>query len=129
MTAVELPVPPSVNGLWRSYRSHGKVRVVCSKQYTAWLGVAVPLLRLGLPRVVAHPAELALTVRTGKGWRKDRDLDNCLKAVADAVVRAGRLPDDSAEYVRRVSCELGGPHPTGQACVELVLTGADPMTL
>jgi Holliday junction resolvase RusA-like endonuclease len=118
---VSIPVPPSVNGLWRATRKAGRVRVYRSAAYTRWIDQAVPLLAAGLP-VAVSPVGVSLVVRPGKGWRCDRDLDNCLKATLDAVRHAGRIPDDSAAFVRRVSCELGPVHPSGVACCEVAVT-------
>lgn len=97
---VVLPVPPSVNGLWRAVRKgHAKVCVVKSRAYTLWLEEAVLRLRLGLPVLTVFPARLTLTVCRGKGWHPRRDLDNCLKPVADALVRSGRIPDDDGDHI------------------------------
>lgn len=93
---VEVPVPPSVNHLYR--RGRGKRRWVRSRSYERWLDVAVPLMRFSLQRAPL-PAAVLVTIRGGKGWSAGRDIDNTLKACLDALVMAGRLPDDTCANV------------------------------
>lgn len=112
MDRCELPVPPSVNGLWRAFRrmnrhGGGKTLVRRSKAYEAWLQAAVLLLRVGLPKVSAYPVRVTLTIHRGKGWRANRDLDNCYKAVSDALVHAERIADDDAEHVAEIVMRFG----------------------
>lgn len=119
MPTVEVPIPPSVNRLWRIVKRWRRTRKGHSVQvphlartthYERWLRVAVPLIRIGLP-VVPLPAVLTVTIRGGRGWSPDRDLDNACKAVLDAVVQAERLPDDSVRYVRSISMVYLPPVP------------------
>ncbi len=99
-TFTELPIPPSVNGIWRAVRTkRGRTRVIMSKPYAAWLGVAVPLLRAGMDKVRVYPVCLVVRIRAGKGWRQGRDLSNALKAIEDACKHAERIADDNTEYV------------------------------
>ena len=59
------------------------------------------LLKVGLA-VADGPARIKVVIRGGKGWRAGRDLDNCLKAVMDALVHARRIEDDSTKYVHEI---------------------------
>ena len=100
MTFTELPIPPSVNGIWRAIRTkRGRTRVVMSKPYAAWLAVAVPMLRVGMGKAETYPVTLVVVVRAGKGWRQGRDLSNALKAIEDACKHAERIADDNTDYV------------------------------
>lgn len=114
----EVPIPPSVNHLWRCVRNHGRVRVVKSKHYREWLQVAVPLLATSLPQYYQAVA-IEVTICRGKGWRKGRDLSNCFKAVEDAMVLARRLPGDSEQFVQVVTMRFGKNRDTA-ACVVAV---------
>lgn len=98
---VEVPIPPSMNHLWRAVRRGGKVRVIRSRHYRSWLDVAILAFRRGLTRV-RGPALVEVVIVGGKGWRANRDLSNTYKATEDALVAAGVLEDDSTQYVTEI---------------------------
>lgn len=102
--SVELPIPPSANHLWIVARG----RLIQSRQYKSWLSVAIPLCRVGLP-YFANPVEIAVMIQGGKGWRSNRDLDNCLKPIIDAIKHASRIKDDSCHYVTGASVRYMPP--------------------
>ena len=90
MSTIDLPLPPSVNALWRA----GNGRVFSSKRYTAWRKAAGWELALQRPKHVAGP--VAITVAAGKPDRRKRDLDNIAgKAVLDLLVAHHVIADDS----------------------------------
>lgn len=92
-TCVELPPPPSTNNL---FFTKGKRRFK-TDEYKAWLASAVPILsRLKRPDL---PCEIYLYLIGN--WNERRDGSNTVKAVEDALVAAGVIPDDSLKYVRR----------------------------
>lgn len=103
-TTVRLDIPPSVYALWVptrkrtrfGYSVQGRAR---SQVYEAWLATTLPILR-GIPPLTL-PASIVIEVVGGQGWRINRDLDNAEKAIIDALVTAGRLPDDSTQYLQR----------------------------
>lgn len=117
---VEVPIPPSTNHLWRVVRHQrgrraGQATVAKSRQYSSWLEVAVMLLRLGLPRM-AGAVGVTVTIRGGEGWDVSRrDLDNTIKAVCDALVHAGRIPDDTTRFVTRIELRYTPTEPGRQA--------------
>lgn len=89
--AVTIPAPPSANNL---FATAGRRRVK-SQQYRQWLYLVVPALgTLAAPEL---PTRYLLTL-SGK-WNMQSDGENALKAVLDAVVLAGVLPDDSLKHV------------------------------
>ena len=90
---VWVPPPPSTNHL---FATAGKRRVK-TREYREWLSTAVP--KLALLKKPSLPCELHLYL-IGK-WNERRDGSNTVKAVEDALVAAGVIPDDSLEYVRR----------------------------
>jgi Holliday junction resolvase RusA-like endonuclease len=102
MTWVEVPIPPSANHLWRTVRGRRRVRVILSASYRKWLDVAVPLLRIQMDQVKEYPVAILVEIKGGKGWRKNRDCSNAIKAVEDAVKHAGRIVDDNTDYVQGV---------------------------
>lgn len=114
MDGIELPIPPSVNGLWRAVRRQkrngfgaGKIMIKRSTAYEGWLQQAVLLLRFRMEKATAYPVCVTVTIHRGKGWRVTRDLDNCYKAVSDALVHAERLVDDDGEHVAEVRMRFG----------------------
>ena len=93
MSTIDLPLPPSVNALWRA----GNGRVFSGKRYTAWRKAAGWELALQRPKHVAGP--VAITVAAGKPDRRKRDLDNIAgKAVLDLLV-AHRIIEDDAKVM------------------------------
>ena len=115
MDPVELPIPPSVNAIWRTVRVRSGARVTLSKQYRQWLDHAIILLRMHMPRATAYPVAVRVTILRGKGWRKGRDADNAIKVISDALVKAGRITDDSEDYVTEFTIRFG-PN-AANACV------------
>lgn len=78
MDPVELPVPPSVNSIWRTVRVKSGARVTLSRAYRGWLDIAILKLRMGMPKIApdAYPVAVRVTILRGRGWRKGRDGDN-----------------------------------------------------
>lgn len=114
-----LPVPPSVNQLWRVVRTRrGTQSVILSRQYRAWLDRALLFLRCNMDRAKVYPVRVVVTVRRGDGWRRGRDLDNLLKATLDALKKSHRIEDDSEDYVSECTVRLG-PDADDEACVEV----------
>jgi len=95
MLLLTLPFPPSVNAYWRSIRS-GKLagRVLVSERgraYQAAVGRAVALARVGKPLT----CRLAVDVRLCPPDRRQRDIDNPLKALFDSLQKAAVFVNDS----------------------------------
>lgn len=91
---VEVPVPPSTNNLFATGTSR---RRFVSPEYKAWRAEVYPLLQ-AMRRPAAFPVEVWLTL-CGKGVSQRRDIGNIEKALGDALVACGVLPDDSLKYV------------------------------
>jgi crossover junction endodeoxyribonuclease RusA len=89
-TVINLPMPPSVNSLWR----HGKGRVFCSKRYRTWLRVAdtyyLANKRYWLPVKGHFRAVITLNEKKRRG-----DADNRVKAVFDFLQRVEIIENDS----------------------------------
>ena len=122
---IEIPMPPSVNRIWRSVRGRGsKSRVICSVNYRKWLRMAVPMMRFGMPEFVG-PVKVTITIRGGKGWRVNSDLGNADKATLDALVQAGRIPDDNCQHVVHEEIVYLLPVPGQPACCWLTVRQVD----
>lgn len=100
----DLPIPPSTNHIWRAARG----KVYKSSKYTAWLNesdhaIAVQECKIHQAR---RPVKVLILITPGKGWRSNRDLDNCAKPILDYLVARGWLEDDSCQFVREVTVRL-----------------------
>lgn len=91
LESVTLPIPPSTNHL---FFTKGRRRIK-SAEYRAWTSEVLPILRR-LARV-APPVEIEVTV-CGK-VNAQRDLDNMLKPIGDALVESGVIENDNVRHV------------------------------
>ncbi len=90
-----LPLPPSVNRLWRT----GRGRIYKSPKYTAWIQEAgYGLLRQELTQGVIAGRKIKgtfiLTVIAHRPDKRRRDLDNILKAALDFCTKMSIIEDD-----------------------------------
>lgn len=111
-------MPPSANGMRKSFVKAGKVMSVKSDEYVAWLE---PILwELAGQRVgrVIGPYSLSLAVQRNWRSKRARDIDNIIKPISDALVKAGIVKDDSlAESVSaKWADDLGGPAVVALIC-------------
>jgi Holliday junction resolvase RusA-like endonuclease len=73
------------------------------------------LLRTGIPKAAAYPVCVSITIVGGDGFNgQRRDLDNCAKAVIDALKKAERIVDDTCEYVSQVTMQYRRGKDTGK---------------
>lgn len=93
---VVLPMPPTSNHLFPTGK-HG--RRYKSKEYQEWQDVAVRLLQEQMPSPPSFPVEVRIVIYRGSGWRDTADVCNREKAITDALVKAGVIPNDSCQYV------------------------------
>ena len=95
----DLPLPPSVNNLFRNVAGTGRVK---TKAYKTWLAEAKTLVmaqRIGQQKIPAA-YELAVVVSRSK-----HDLDNFLKAIGDMLTEMAIVVDDS--LAQRIVIERG----------------------
>lgn len=95
LSSVDVPPPPSTNHLFLTTR-HGKR--VKTPAYRAWLDAAIPVLsKLRKPEL---PCTIYLHL-IGK-WNVQRDGSNTVKAIEDALVKSGAIPEDNLTVVKGV---------------------------
>lgn len=75
--------------------------VLKSKAYRAWLKDATLVMRLTMP-AITHPVNVVIRCG-GKGFNRQRDIDNIIKPTLDALREAGRIAGDSVKTVRSVT--------------------------
>lgn len=96
LKTIDLPFPPSVNHYWRSTIFNKSVRVLISKkgrQYRSEVRARVLELLRSYPRAIE--GRIALTIEAFPPDRRQRDLDNMIKAIQDSLTHAGVWLDDS----------------------------------
>ncbi len=108
MITLALPMPPSVNRIWRiAYDRHGgRQRMIKSDRYSTWQQSAHGYyLEQGvhkLPKITGHfQAHIVLDASK----RRNSDADNRTKAVLDALQRFGLITDD--KFCDRLTVEWG----------------------
>ena len=95
-----LPMPPSVNAIWRTRRGkNGKPQYYLDPRYSAWKrhcdGVA-----MGSRNRVTGQYTVAIKLNSAK---RNGDCDNRIKAVLDWLARTGMTPDD--KHCNKASAE------------------------
>lgn len=92
MTIIDLPMPPSVNSIWRYRRKTG--RAYLSPKYQAWRATCDKLVmanrKAWLPIKGHFTAEIVLSEKQRRG-----DGDNRTKAILDFCQRAALIENDS----------------------------------
>lgn len=103
-------MPPSTNGLRKSFIKDGKVMSAKTDQYTSWRNAAIWEIAAQRPGKIDGPYSLSIAAQRNWRSKRARDIDNILKPISDALVKAGVVTDDSlAESVSaRWADDLGG---------------------
>lgn len=108
---VQLPIPPSVNHIFRATR---RGTVYRSKKYTDWHKEAelmASTTRKG--KKPAPPYAVTMNIIGGHGWRKDRDLDNTWKPVLDLLQHLHLIAEDNCQHITSLTVTYqpgtGGP--------------------
>lgn len=101
---IELPYPPSVNTYWRKVGN----RMVVSKKGREYKRVVSKLVRNLLAQPM--PGLVAVEIAVAPPDRKDRDLDNLLKAPLDALKGCLYVDDSQIDdiHIYRVAQVRGG---------------------
>lgn len=88
-TTFTMPVPPSVNQMFRNVRGKGRVK---TEAYDQWRASAATSLRLQRIAPVAGRVVVIFGVERGS---LAADIDNRIKAMLDAIVAAKIISDDN----------------------------------
>lgn len=104
-------MPPSANSLRKSFVRNGKVVSAKTDAYSAWREAAIWEIASQRAGRIGGPYSLSIAVQRHWRSKRARDIDNIIKPVSDALVKAGIVRDDSlAESVSaRWAGDLGGP--------------------
>lgn len=88
-------MPPSTNGLRKSFIKDGKVVSAKTEQYSAWRSAA--MWEIAAQRAGKIEGPYSLSIAAQRNWRskRARDIDNIIKPISDALVKAGIVQDDS----------------------------------
>jgi crossover junction endodeoxyribonuclease RusA len=104
---VSLPMPPSVNALYRVFRN----RSILSKQGRDWYNIAIPSLQ-AQANGWRCPNRAALTLNFRFPDHRRCDLSNRIKALEDAITKAGLWDDDSlVDEVHLYRCAVDKDNP------------------
>jgi crossover junction endodeoxyribonuclease RusA len=85
-----LPLPPSVNALYRNVPGRGRVK---THRYQTWLNAAGWALKEARPAPMR--GDYAMMLICQRPDRRRRDLGNLLKAIEDVLTAHGIIEDDS----------------------------------
>lgn len=100
---INLPYPPTVNALFRNDKKRGGR--VKTKRYLQWSRVAqneIMAQRVAFPvKHIDGPFEAYITLDA----ERKGDIDNCVKAIIDALVEMNIVDDD--RFLRRFTVETG----------------------
>lgn len=88
-------MPPSTNGLRKSFVRDGKVVSAKSKEYAAWLNAAMWEVAAQKPGRVDGPYSISIAAQRHWRSKRARDLDNLLKPLSDLMVKSSIVEDDS----------------------------------
>lgn len=89
-----LPWPPSVNRLWRHVQIGRSVRTIVSQEGREYkVAVWTACLEQGAPKGIQ--GKVALKIKLEPPDKRKRDIDNCCKALLDALTYSGVWIDDS----------------------------------
>lgn len=104
-------MPPSANSLRKSFVRNGRVVSAKTDAYSSWREAAI--WEIASQRAGRIEGPYVLSIAAQRNWRskRARDIDNVIKPVSDALVKAGIVKDDSlAERVTaQWADDLGGP--------------------
>jgi crossover junction endodeoxyribonuclease RusA len=103
---LELPYPPSVNTYWRA---NGKRRFISKEGQLFKLAVQAYCFREKIESFGDSRLNVYISIHPRS--KRRFDLDNCLKAILDAMMSAGVYDDDSQIdflSIKRAEPRLGG---------------------
>ena len=109
---LELPYPPSVNSYWRA---NGHRRYI-SKEGVAFTNEVSLIVKTQKPKTFGD-RKIGINIVIHPRSKRKFDLDNTLKAILDALMKAGMYDDDS--QIDIIAIERGEACTGGKAVVHL----------
>lgn len=103
MIVLRLAKPFSVNAMYRSYGKGGRLTTIKSKAYRDWQAQTIELILKHKLQPVSGAFELQIVLPASNRF----DLDNTVKAFADALRHAGVIKDDKPNYMPSLSVRQG----------------------
>jgi crossover junction endodeoxyribonuclease RusA len=107
----ELPLPPSVNRLWRNIGN----RTILSREARVYRQTVKSILQCERIETLVGP--IAVDILVFPPDRRRRDIDNFPKALLDSLQHAGVFVDDS--QIERMSIERREVIPNGRVIVKV----------
>lgn len=104
MIVVTIPLPPSVNSLYRAFRQGRSVRTIMSKDGREWYKKAMETARI--PGHTPLSARLDVVIYLWFPTMRRCDIDNRTKGALDVCTKAGVWEDDS--LIDRLTVERRG---------------------
>ncbi len=111
--AVNVPTPPSVNGLYAN-RGGGRHK---TKKYKDWLHTAGWEVVGQYPHPVVGQYTFHLTLPR---MRSNADLDNRVKASLDLIVGLSLVDGDESKFCRGVEVKMDIARPKGSAEIQII---------
>ena len=112
MIVLDLPMPPSTNGLYRNVPGRGRVK---TQRLNTWLRAAGhDINRQPCQRIIG---DYSLGIYINPPDRRRRDIDNHIKAISDLLVEHRLVDDDS--LARSIRAEWCTHLPKGRALVHI----------
>lgn len=87
---VRVPVPPSANALFVTFRDRGGIRRARTREYKAWANAAGFMVKAQRPNRIAGKVDVRILIPRNNR----RDLSNHVKAVEDLLVGMQLIDDD-----------------------------------
>lgn len=110
---VAVPMPPSVNMMFRNVAGVGRVRSGAYKDWAKEAGWMVKARRNG-----CYDGVCSVTVEIRPKNRRAFDLDNRMKAVLDILVTCGVIKDDSNKHIKSLTIREVASGPDCKITVE-----------
>lgn len=88
-----MPIPPSVNSLYRAFRQGRSVRTIMSKEGRAWYAAAIEAVKI--PGHAPLSGRLCVSINLFFPSARRCDIDNRTKGALDVLTKARIWEDDS----------------------------------
>lgn len=107
---ITMPLPPSVNSLYRAFRQGRSVRTIMSKDGRVWYAAALSAVKI--PGHIPLSSRLSVTLDLYFPTARRCDIDNRTKGALDVLTKARIWEDDSQIdelLVRRIGIDRENP--------------------